>query len=154
MTTIEFSQNITNLINARPRRMDLDALLYEINIRTKGAPTKRVPKGSWGTYADVMATLWNAKTHHSNGRTRNSKPASAISSYARKIVPLIKARPRYIRLDRLLYTIYVQAGVAESRREQQEGRGIPHEQVMKNMWKRIYANLKKQGHLKIIKAKL
>jgi len=54
----------------------------------------------------------------------------------------------------LLYTIYVQAGIAESRRDQQEGRGVSHEQVMKDMWKRIYSNLKKRGNLKIIKAKL
>jgi hypothetical protein len=154
MTTIEFAQKITDIIDARPRRMDLDALLYEINIRTKGAPTKHVSKGGWGTYGDVMATLLNTKTHHSNGRKKNSKQALAISAYAQKIVPLINARPRYIRLDRLLYTIYVQAGIAESRREQQEGRWVSHEQVMKNMWKLIYSNLKKQNHLKIIKASL
>lgn len=150
MTTVEFAQNITNIIDARPRRMDLDALLYEINLRTKGAPTKRIPKGGWGTYGEVMATLRDTN----NGRKKNSKQATAISSFAQKIVPRINARPRYIRLDRLLYTIYVQAGIAESERDIREGRGIPHEQVMKRMWKRIHSNLKNRGNLKMIKAKL
>jgi hypothetical protein len=150
MTTLDFAQKITDLIDARPRRMDLDALLYEINMRTKGAPTKRVPKGGGETYGDVMATLCDTN----NGRKKISKQVSAISSYAQKIVDRINARPRYIRLDRLLYTIYVQAGIAESRRDQQEGRWVSHEQVMKDMWKRIYSNLKKRGNLKIIKAKL
>jgi hypothetical protein len=121
----------------RARAAWLDALLYEINMRTKGAPTKHVPKGGWGTYGDVMATLHDTKANRSNGRRKISKQASAISSYAQKIVPLINARPRYIRLDRLLYTIYVQAEIAESRRDQQEGRWVTSEQMRENLWKRI-----------------
>jgi hypothetical protein len=134
--------------------MDLDALLYEINIRTKGVPTKHIPKGGWETYGDVMDMLRDTKADRSNGRRKISKQASAISSYAQKVVDLINAHSRYIRLDRLLYTIYVQAGIAESRRDQQECRWVSHEQVMKNMWKLIYSNLKNHNRLKIIKAKL
>jgi hypothetical protein len=109
--------------------MSLDALLYEIYIRTKGVPTKHVPKGGWETYGDVMEMLRDTKPTRSNGRKKISKQALAISSYAQKIVPLINARPRYIRLDRLLYTIYVQAEIAESERDIQAGRFVPHEQV-------------------------
>ena len=157
MTTLGFAQKITDIIDARPRRIDLDALLYEINIRTKGVPTKRIPKGGWETYGGVMKMMqpnFDAKSNGRNGQRKISKRASAISSYAQKIVPLINARPRYINLDKLLYAIYVKADIAESRRDQEAGRWVPHEQVMKEMWKRIYSNLKKQNHLKIIKAKL
>lgn len=59
MTTLEFAQKITDIIDARPRRMDLDALLYEINIRTKGVPTKwNIPKGGWETYEQAMKEMW------------------------------------------------------------------------------------------------
>ncbi|MGH7453713.1 MAG: hypothetical protein ACRENG_20355, partial [bacterium] len=117
----------------------MDALLYEINIRTKGVPTKHVPKGGWETYGDVMEMMRDTKTNRSNGRKKISKPSLIISSYAQKIADLINARPRYINLDKLLYAIYVQAEIAESRREQQEGRWVSHEQVMKEMWKLIYS---------------
>lgn len=58
MTTLEFAQKITDIIDARPRRMDLDALLYEINICTKGVPTKHVAKGGWETYEQAMKEMW------------------------------------------------------------------------------------------------
>jgi hypothetical protein len=141
MTTLDLAQKITDLIDARPRRIDLDALLYEINMLTKGAPTKRVPKGGWETYADVMATLRDSKSNDS----KNSKRASAISSFAKKIIPLINSRPRFIKLDKLLYAIYVKADLAESEREIKAGRGIPHELVMKRMWKHINSILRRHG---------
>jgi hypothetical protein len=142
MTTIEFAQNITNIIDARPRRMDLDALLYEINIRIKGAPTKRVPKGGWETYGDVMKLMrksFDSKSNGRNGPKKISKRSAAISSYAQKIIDIINARPRYINLDKLLYTIYVKASIAESRRDQRGGRWYTQEEVMARMWKRIYS---------------
>jgi len=143
MTTLEFAQQITDIIDARPRRMDLDALLYEINIRTKGAPTKRIPKGGWETYGDVMEMLGDTKTNRSNGRKKISKQSSAISFYAQKVVELINTRPRYINLDKLLYAIYVKASIADSRHAQREGRWYTHEEVMASMWKQINSILRK-----------
>ena len=145
MTTLDLAQKITDIIDARSRRMDLDALLYEINLRTKGASTKNVPKGGWETYGDVMAMLGDTKTNRSNGRRKISKTSSTISSYAQKIIDLINVRPRYINLDKLLYAIYVKAEIAESVRDIREGRWYTHEEVMASMWKQINAIIRKHS---------
>ncbi len=64
---------------------------------------------------------------------------------AQKVVELIDARPRRIELDKLLYEINVRAKIAESRRDQKEGRWVTHEQAMEEMWKRIYSKF--NGHV-------
>ena len=66
------------------------------------------------------------------------------SAYAQKLVELIEARPNRIDLDKLLYEINVRAKIAEARRDRLEGRWATNEQVMENMWKRIYSKF--DGH--------
>jgi len=66
------------------------------------------------------------------------------AEFAQKVVELIDARPRRIELDKLLYEINVRAKIAESRRDQKEGRWVTHEQAMEEMWKRIYSKF--NGH--------
>ena len=61
------------------------------------------------------------------------------SDYAQKLVGLIAARPHRMDLDKLLYEVYVQAKIAEARRDREQGHWATNEQVMEEMWKRIYS---------------
>jgi hypothetical protein len=51
MTTSEYAQKVVELIDARPRRIDLDKLLYEIYVRAKIAESRRAQQeGRWSTH--------------------------------------------------------------------------------------------------------
>jgi hypothetical protein len=131
MTTNEYARKIAALIDARPRRIDLDKLLEEISARVRIAERERdILQGRRSNHEPL-----NSKRNGSSGL----KKLSPQSSYARQVVELIVARPRNINLHKLLDEIDVLAGIAESRRDQREGRWYTNEQVMEDMWKQIYS---------------
>jgi hypothetical protein len=119
MTTNEYARKVAELIDARPRHIDLDKLLHEIY---------------------VLANIAEGRVGR-NGRQKNSKTVE----YAQKIVEHIKARPRGINLDQLLDAISFHAEIAESERDIQAGRVVTHEQAMEEMWKLIYSKLNGQN---------
>lgn len=67
--------------------------------------------------------------------------------FAQKIVELIGARPPRIDLNKLLHEIQVRAKIAESRRDQQQGRWITNEQMMEEMWEMIHSKSDGQNKL-------
>ncbi|MGH7598016.1 MAG: hypothetical protein ACREOI_16825 [bacterium] len=59
MTTSEYAQKVVELIDNRPRRIDFDKLLYEINVRAKIAESRRAQQeGRWSTHEQVMERMW------------------------------------------------------------------------------------------------
>ena len=59
MTTSEYAQKIAELIDARPRRIDLNKLLYEVYVRAKIAGSRRArQEGRWSTHEQVMERMW------------------------------------------------------------------------------------------------
>ncbi|MDZ7406760.1 MAG: hypothetical protein ONB41_22085 [candidate division KSB1 bacterium] len=136
MTSNEYARKVAELIDARPRHIDLDKLLHEICFLAKIAESRRTQEeGRWVTNEQMREKLQKKFSLERNGRQKTSKTAE----YAQKIVELIKARPRGINLDKLLDEISFHAEIAESEREIKAGRWSTPEQVMKRMWKLIYA---------------
>lgn len=131
MTTNEYARKIVELIDTRPRRIDLDKLLDEISARVKIAERKRDILQGRGTSHEPVQSKGNGSS--------GLKKLSPQSPYAQQVAGLIVARPRNINLHKLLDAIDVLANIAESRREQREGRWYTNEQVMEDMWKQIYS---------------
>jgi predicted transcriptional regulator len=138
MTSNEYARNVAELIDARPRHLDLDELLHEIYVLAKTAESRRAQEeGRLVTNEQMREKLQKKILVERNGRQKISKAAD----YAQKIVELIKARPRGINLDKLLDEISFHAEIAESERDIQAGRVVTHEQAMEEMWKLIYSKL-------------
>jgi len=133
MTTNEYARKIAELIEARPRRIDLDKLLEEISARVRIAERER----------DILqGRRANHEPLHSKGNGSSGlKKLPPQSSYAQQAVALIVARPRNINLHKLLDEIDVLASIAESRRDQKAGRWITNEQMMEEMWTTIYSTI-------------
>jgi hypothetical protein len=138
MTSNEYARKVAELIDARPRHIDLNKLLHEIYVLAKTAESRRAQEeGRWVTNAQMREKLQekiSLKPRQRNGRHRVSKTAE----YAQKIVEHIKARPRGVNLEQLLDEISFHAEIAESEREIKAGLGSTPEQVMERMWKLIY----------------
>ncbi|MGH7453889.1 MAG: hypothetical protein ACRENG_21240 [bacterium] len=151
MTTPEYAQKIVELIDARPRYIDLDNLLDEIDFHAQNAEAERdIQEGRVVTHEQAMEEMWKliySKLNGRNGRAKTMQKSSTIkflwraimttSEYAKKIAEIIDRRPRRIDLDKLLDEIKVRAKIAESRRVPREGRRITNEQMLEEMWETI-----------------
>ena len=138
MTSNEYARKVAELIDARPRQIDLDKLLHEVYVLAKIAESRRdQEEGRWVTSEQMRERLqkkFSLNPANRNGRQKNSKTAE----YAQQIVEHIKARPRGVNLEQLLDEISFHAEIAESEREIKAGLGSTPEQVMERMWKLIY----------------
>jgi len=138
MTSNEYARKVAEVIDARPRHIDLDKLLYEIYVLANIAEGRRAQEeGRWVTSGQMREKLqekFSLEPAERNGRQKNSKTVE----YAQRIVEHIKARPRGVNLDQLLDEISFHAEIAESEREIKAGRWSTPEQVMERMWKLIY----------------
>lgn len=56
-----------------------------------------------------------------------------MESVKQQVRQLIDTMPDDVTWDQLVYRVYVHAGVVQSLEEIKAGKGIPHEQVMKEM---------------------
>jgi predicted transcriptional regulator len=139
MTTNEYAGKVAELIDARPRQIDLDKLLHEIFVLAKIAESRRdQEEGRWVTSEQMREKLqkkFSSDPAKRNGRQKNPKTVA----YAQTIVEYIKARPRGVNLEQLLDEISFHAEIAESEREIKAGRWSTPEQVMERMWNLIYA---------------
>jgi len=140
MTTNEYARKIAELIDARPRRIDLDKLLDEISARVRIAERERDILQGRRAYHEPLPSKGNGSS-----RLKKLPPQS---SYVQQVVELIVARPRNINLHKLLDEIDVLASLAESRRDRREGRWYTNEQVMEDMWKQIYSMFNGRRELK------
>ncbi|MGH7453714.1 MAG: hypothetical protein ACRENG_20360 [bacterium] len=138
MISNEYARKVAELIDARPRHIDLDKLLHEIYVLAKIVESRRAQEeGRWVMNEQMREKLRkkiSLETNQRNGRQRTSKTVA----YAQKVVEHIKARPRGVNLDKLLDAISFHAEIAESEREIKAGRWSTPEQVMERMWTLIY----------------
>lgn len=85
MTIAEYAQKVVELIEARPRRIDLDKFLYEIYVRAKIAEARRDRKqGRWATNAQVMEDMWKRIYSKSGGRDGHKKTSKKSSTRSPK----------------------------------------------------------------------
>lgn len=138
MTSNEYARKVAELIDARPRQIDLAKLLHEIFVLAKLAESRRAQdEGRWVTndqMREMLRKKISSKSAERNGRQKNPKTVA----YAQTIVEYIKARPRGVMLEQLLDEISFHAEIAESEREIKAGRWSTPEQVMERMWNLIY----------------
>lgn len=138
MTSNEYARKVAEIIDARPRRIDLDKLLHEIYVLANIAEGRRAQEeGRWVTNGQMQEKLrekLSLKPSQRNGRHRTSKTAE----YAKQIVEQIKCRPHGMKLEQLLDEISFHAEIADAEREIKAGLGSTPEQVMERMWKLIY----------------
>lgn len=80
MTTSECARKLVELIEVRPRNIDLDKLLNEVYVRAKIAEAERdIEQGRWSTHEQVMERMWkriHSKFDGRNGQKKTSKQSS------------------------------------------------------------------------------
>lgn len=80
MTTSDYARKLTELIEVRPKNIDLDKLLYEVYVRAKIAEAERdIEQGRWSTHEQVMERMWekiHSKFDGRNGQKKTSKQSS------------------------------------------------------------------------------
>ena len=80
MTTSEYARKLAELIEVRPKNIDLDKLLYEVYVRSKIAEAERdIEQGRWSTHEQVMERMWeriHSKFAGRNGQKKASKQSS------------------------------------------------------------------------------
>ena len=80
MTTAEYARRLAELIDIRPKNIDLDKLLYEVYVRAKIAEAERdLEQGRWSTHEQVMERMWeriHSKFAGRNGQKKTSKQSS------------------------------------------------------------------------------
>jgi len=80
MTTSDYARKLTELIEVRPKNIDLDKLLYEVYVRAKLAEAEQdISQGRWSTHEQVMERMWekiHSKFDGRNGRKMTSKKSS------------------------------------------------------------------------------
>lgn len=80
MTTSEYARKIVELIDARPRHIDLDKLLYEIYVHAEIAEGKRdIEQGRWSTHEEVMEEMWEMIYSQFDGRAGRKKSSKKSS---------------------------------------------------------------------------
>ena len=71
MTTSEYAEKVANLIQARPRKIDADKLLYEIYVKVKIAEGLRaVEEGRVYSDDEVVEDMWKIINSKSTGALR------------------------------------------------------------------------------------
>lgn len=71
MTTVEYAEKIVELIEARPRDIDLNTLLSEIQIRAKITESRRnQQQGRWVTNEQMMEEMWEMIYSKSGGQSK------------------------------------------------------------------------------------
>ncbi|MDZ7288460.1 MAG: hypothetical protein ONB44_00835 [candidate division KSB1 bacterium] len=85
MTTSEYAQKIVELIDTRPRRIDLDKLLYEIYVRAKIAESRRAQQeGRCSTHEQVMERMWKRIYSKFDGHNQQKKTSTKSSTRSPK----------------------------------------------------------------------
>jgi hypothetical protein len=85
MTTSEYAQKIVEIINARPRHIDLNRLLYEIDFHAQLAEAERdIQEGRWVTHEQAMEEMWKLIYSKFDGRNGRSKILKTSSTKSRK----------------------------------------------------------------------
>ncbi len=68
MTLSQYAKKLVELIEARPRDIELDKLLYEIYVQSKIAEARRDQKqGRWDSNTKVMEEMWEMLDSKSGG---------------------------------------------------------------------------------------
>lgn len=85
MTTSEYAQKIVELIDARPRYIDLDKLLDEIDFHAQNAEADRdIQEGRGVTHEQAMERMWKLIYSKFNGRNGRSETTTKSSTKSRK----------------------------------------------------------------------
>ena len=88
MTTPDYARKLTELIEVRPKNIDLDKLLYEVYVRAKLAEAEDdIKQGRWSTHEQVMERMWekiHSKFDGRNGQKKISKKSSTQSPRTRR----------------------------------------------------------------------
>ncbi len=85
MTTSEYAQKVVELIDNRPRRIDFNKLLYEINVRAKIAESRRAQQeGRWSTHEQVMERMWKRIYSKFNGHNQQKTTSTKSSTKSLK----------------------------------------------------------------------
>jgi hypothetical protein len=88
MTTSEYAKKIAEFIDRRPRRIDLDELLHEINVRARIAESRyNQREGPRIANAQMMEEMWkmiNSESSRNKKRVKVSKPSSPKSRKTRR----------------------------------------------------------------------
>jgi len=73
MTTSQYAEKIVNLIQARPKSVDADKLLYEVYVKLKVAEGLRaVDEGRVYSHEKVREDMWKIIRSKSTGVSRRS----------------------------------------------------------------------------------
>ncbi len=85
MTTSDYARRLTELIEVRPKNIDLDKLLYEVYVRAKLTEAEDdIKQGRWSTHEQVMKRMWEKIHSKFDGRNghcvdnENLVPLSAL----------------------------------------------------------------------------
>ena len=74
MTTTEYAKKIVDLIAARPPRIDMDRLLYEIYVQAMIVEGRRdIDEGRWTSNEQVMEGMWEIIHSQSDGQIEPNK---------------------------------------------------------------------------------
>jgi hypothetical protein len=85
MTTAEYAEKIVNLIDARPKSMDANKLLYEVYVKLKVAEgLQAVEQGRVYPHERVREDMWKIIRSKSSGAGRQSKTSKKSSPRLRK----------------------------------------------------------------------
>lgn len=85
MTTTEYADKIVKLIQARPRGMDPDKLLYESYVKFKVAEGLRaVQEGRIYSHEQVREDMWKIINSRSSGASRRSGTSRKLSPKLQK----------------------------------------------------------------------
>jgi hypothetical protein len=86
MTTSEYAQKIVELIDARPRYINLDNLLDEIDFHAQNAEAERdIQEGRVVTHEQAMDEMWKLIYSKFNGRNGRAKTMKKSSMKSRKM---------------------------------------------------------------------
>lgn len=78
MTTSEYAKKIAEIIDRRPRRIDLDKLLDEIKVRAKIAESRRAPhQGRRITNEQMLEEMWETISSKFNGKKQTKSRSLA-----------------------------------------------------------------------------
>ncbi len=88
MTTSEYAKKVVELIDARPKNINLDKLLYEIYVRAEIAEGKRdIAQGRWSTHEQAMEQMWKRIYSKFDGRNGRKSTLKKSSTKSRKMRP-------------------------------------------------------------------
>ncbi len=88
MTVSDYAQKVVELIQARPNRIDLDKLLYEVYVQAKIVEGRRDREaGRWDNNETTMERMWKRIHSRSGGRSGRKEISKKSSMRSRKMLP-------------------------------------------------------------------